>query len=243
MNKANEYFNEAIALLQKARDTQAKAIETAAGWVADSLRAGGWLYLMGTGHSHMLAEEVFYRAGGLVRVKPMLETGLMLHESGSKSTQLERLSGYAEILLDEYDLTPKDTLIIISNSGRNSLCVEMALLAKERGIKTIALTNLTHSSQSESRDKSGKRLFEVVDLVLDNGGCYGDACISFGERKAAPTSTVVGAAILNALECAVIEQMLSSGDEVELYSSSNIAGGSEINEQYIKKYKGIIRSL
>lgn len=243
MNKANEYFNEAIALLERARDTQQAAIETASGWIADSLSSGGWLYLMGTGHSHMLAEEVFYRAGGLVRVKPILETGLMLHESASKSTQLERLCGYAEILLDEYGINDKDTLIVISNSGRNSLCVEMAALAKARGVKTIALTSLTHSKQSQSRDKSGMRLFEVADLVMDNGGCYGDACISFGEKKAAPTSTVVGAAILNALECAVIEQMQERGETVELYSSSNIAGGSEINDRYIQKYKGIIKSL
>ncbi len=243
MKKAQEYFNTVSGLLEKAAQTQMDTIDQAAKMIADTMEQNGWLYIFGTGHSHMLAEEIFYRAGGMVRVKPILETGLMLHESASKSTELERLSGYADILLDEYDLKEGDTLIIISNSGRNSLCVEMASHAKERGVKTIALTSLTHSSQSVSRDKSGKRLFELTDLVLDNGGCYGDACVAFGNRMAAPSSTVVGAAILNALECAIIEEMENRNQPIELYSSSNIDGGSEINDQYIKKYRGVIRSL
>ncbi len=243
MKKAQEYFNTVSGLLEKAAQTQMDTIDQAAKMIADTMEQNGWLYIFGTGHSHMLAEEIFYRAGGMVRVKPIFETGLMLHESASKSTELERLSGYADILLDEYDLKEGDTLIIISNSGRNSLCVEMASHAKERGVKTIALTSLTHSSQSVSRDKSGKRLFELTDLVLDNGGCYGDACVAFGNRMAAPSSTVVGAAILNALECAIIEEMENRNQPIELYSSSNIDGGSEINDQYIKKYRGVIRSL
>jgi uncharacterized phosphosugar-binding protein len=243
MKKAQEYFNTVSDLLKKTAQTQMDTIDKAASMIADTMQKNGWLYIFGTGHSHMLAEEIFYRAGGMVRVKPILETGLMLHESASKSTELERLSGYADILLDEYGLKEGDTMIIISNSGRNSLCVEMASHAKARGVKTIALTSLTHSSQCTSRDKSGKRLFELADLVLDNGGCYGDACVAFGNRMAAPSSTVVGAAILNALECAIIEEMENRNQPIELYSSSNIEGGSEINDQFIKKYKGEIKSL
>ena len=98
MNKAQEYFHTVSGLLEKAASTQMETIGKAASMIADTMQQDGWLYIFGTGHSHMLAEEIFYRAGGMVRVKPILETGLMLHESASKSTELERLSGYADIL-------------------------------------------------------------------------------------------------------------------------------------------------
>lgn len=243
MKKAEEYIGNIKELFEKVLETQMDNIDDAAKCMAESLKGGKWIYIFGTGHSHMLAEELFYRAGGLVRIKPILEDGLMLHQSAAKSTELERISGYADILLDEYGVTVGDTMIIISNSGRNSVCVEMALGASRRGMHTIALTSRNHSTQSESRHKSRKRLFECVDVVLDNCGIYGDASISFGERMAAPTSTVIGAMMLNAMVCAVIEILTEEGIDVELYSSSNISGGSEVNNQFIQKYKGQIKSL
>lgn len=243
MKKSFEYFDAVSALLEKAKKTQADALERAARVIADAFERDGWLYAFGTGHSHLLAEEIFYRAGGMARVRPMLETGLMLHEGAAKSTELERLSGYAEILFNEYRPRRGDVMIIISNSGRNSLCVEMAALARENGVKTVALTSVAHSSRCSSRDKSGKRLFELADITLDNGGCYGDACVSFGDRTAAPTSTVIGAALLNALECAVIEEAERRGLPIELFISSNVDSDSSNDENILKKYRGVIKSL
>lgn len=243
MIKDREYISGIQTIIQKVLDSQMSAIERSADAIAKAITENHWLYLLGTGHSHMLAEEVFYRAGGLVRVKPMLEESLMLHQGAAKSTEIERLSGYAEIILDEYGVGAGDVIVIISNSGRNSVCIEAAELSKKRGATVIALTNLTHSSQSSSRHPSGKRLFEVADIVLDNCGCYGDASVRFGERMAAPTSTVIGAMILNAIECAVIEKVQAADQDIELFSSSNIDGGTEINNQILKKYRGHIKSL
>ena len=128
MNMTQRYFAQIHTLLDQVLETQADAISRAVTAVADALQQGGTLYTFGTGHYHMLAEEVFYRAGGLVKVYPILDTPLMLHESASRSTQLERLPGYAASLLD-CGISPKpgDICFLFSNSGRNAVPVEMAL--------------------------------------------------------------------------------------------------------------------
>lgn len=245
MNKPHEYLQNLSKIMESIMTTGMSSIEECAAVFANTLESDNNIFLFGTGHSHMLAEELFYRAGGLVKLCPVLETALMLHESASKSTEIERLEGYAEILFNSYSMKKGDTIVIISNSGRNGVCVDMALLAKEKGLTVIALTNLNHSSSGASRHKSGKRLFEIADIVLDNMGCVGDASIYFDElgRKACPTSTSAGAAILHAAVCGCIEKMISDGFTPEVFSSSNVDGGDEINEAFIRKYKNQIKSL
>ena len=193
----------------------------------------------------MLAEELFYRAGGLVKLHPVLEPPLMLHESASQSTINERLDGYAQKIFDDYKMKKGDVIVIASNSGRNGVCVDLAQLVKENGMCLIALTNLNHSKSMLSRHPSGKKLYEFADVVLDNMGCVGDASIYFDEldRNVSPTSTSAGAAILHAVATGCIEKMLEDGYTPEVFSSSNVDGGDVINEAYINKYKGVIKSL
>ncbi len=243
MSKSSEYFEKAIAILNEV--SEMPEIKKCAELFAETLKNGRNIFLFGTGHSHMLAEEMFYRAGGLVNIRPILETSLMLHESAAKSTEIERLPGYADIIFEHYGISAGDTIVIISNSGRNSVCVDMALLCREKGVSVAALTSVTHSMSGESRHKSGKRLCEVADIVLDNHGCYGDACIPVAEigRNVSPTSTVVGAAILNAIEAECVDILVRQGITPEVYSSSNVDGGDAVNSQYVKKYSGVIRHL
>ena len=245
MDKPLAYLENLQKLLSEIVDTQLGAIEAASAAFARTLEAGHNIFLFGTGHSHMLAEELFYRAGGLVNLHPVLDTALMLHESASKSTEAERLPGYAQILFDTYGMQKGDLIVIISNSGRNGVCVDLAGIAKEAGLTVIALTSLRHSSAAASRHPSGKRLFELADIVLDNRGCVGDASVYFDAlgRNAAPTSTSAGAAILNAVTAGCIEKMLADGYMPEVFSSSNVDGGDEINAAFIKKYRNKIRSL
>ncbi len=245
MDKPGWYLNHLIAILEKIRDTEENKIEECARIFAKALEDGRDIFLFGTGHSHMLAEEVFYRAGGLVNLHPILESALMLHASASGSTEMERLPQYAEILFDSYELKRGDVLVLISNSGRNGVCVDMALLAKERGLTVIALTSLSHSAAGASRHPCGKKLYELADVVLDNMGCPGDASVPFPEigRNVGATSTCAGAAILNAVVAGSVERMLSDGFLPEVFCSSNVDGGDEINRIFVKKYKNKIRSL
>src|SRR5512141_763640 len=153
------YFDLLRNLLTEIESINAAAMEQAAEAVADCLQRGGLLHTFGTGHGHILAEELFYRAGGLVPVNANLDPVLMLHLSALGSTQLERLSGYADVVLSRYEVHTGDVILIASNSGRNSVPVEMAIAAKARGLTVIALTSLTHSKSQPSRHPGGKRLF------------------------------------------------------------------------------------
>lgn len=245
MKKHLEYLDNLSRVLDEIREKQLCSIEKAAEAFAVALENDRNIFLFGTGHSHMLAEELFYRAGGLVKIQPVFEEDLMLHISASKSTEFERLEGYADKLFSDYSMKENDVIVIISNSGRNGVCVDMAQLAKENGLTVIALTNLNHSRSMSSRHPSGKKLYEFADIVLDNMGCVGDASVYFPEinRNAAPTSTSAGAAMLNAAVAGCIEKMLEDGFAPEVFSSSNVDGGDAVNEAYLNKYKDIIKSL
>ena len=245
MSKAVEYFENIQRIMHSIMNEQIENIEKAARVVADTLENGGRIHAFGTGHSHMLAEEIFYRAGGLVNVNPILESCLMLHESASKSTALERLEGYGEIIFDFNNINEKDVLFLFSNSGRNGVAIDLAIIAKEKGVKTVVITNMNHTMQGKSRHSSGKKLYEAGDIVIDNCGCIGDASMTIEKigRNVAPTSTAAGAAILNAIEARAVEIMVEEGYVPEVFSSSNVDGGDEINEAYIKKYSGEIKAL
>ena len=234
----DRYLDHAAGLLREVGETQREALDLAADAVARTLASGGTLYAFGTGHSHMLAEELFYRAGGLVKVYPILDAPLMLHVSASRSSEVERIPGYAASLLGHgADPGPGDVMMIFSNSGRNAVPVDMALMMRERSVKTVAITNLAHSRACASRHPSGKRLFEICDVVIDNRGCPGDAAMNVGGYNVGPTSTVVGAAIIQCVACGAVEKLAAMREIPEVFSSSNVDGGDGINEAYIEKYR------
>lgn len=244
MNAIDQYHELVNRQLAAALTTQRGVLETAAEAVADALAADRFLYAFGTGHSHMLAEEIFYRAGGLARACAILDPPLMLHEGAAESSRREQQPGTAETVLARYPVGPGDVLVVASNSGRNAVPVEMVLAAKARGMKTIALTSLAHSRAFPSRHPSGRRLFELADLVLDNGGVVGDAALDLPgiPRKVGPTSTLVGAFLLNALVVRAIELAAARGRIPEVYASSN-ADVPGWNESLIARYQGRIRHL
>ena len=188
-------------------------IEAAAAVVAEALATGHVIHAFGSGHSHMLAEELFYRAGGLVRVRPILFEGLMLHASAPLSTALERMPGLAAALLADHPMAVGDVLVIASNSGGNAVTLDLARLARDAGVHTIALTSLGHATSPQARVSGGARLHEVADLFIDNGGVVGDAAVEVAgmASKVAPTSTVVGAAIIEALVAEVVERLVDAG--------------------------------
>ena len=243
MNRGIEYLQGINALVNKVIETQAMQITKTAELIFETYKNGGMLYIFGTGHSHMLGLELFYRAGGFAKVYPILEEGLMLHNGALRSTSFERIEGYANVLLKSYPVKKGDTIIVISNSGRNALPVEMAIEAKKAGMNVIALTNMEHTTSQNSRHKSGKRLFELADVILDNCGCLGDASLSFNTGNFAPTSTAVGSAMLWAIMCEVLESLENENIDPQIFKSSNIDGGEEYNNKLIKKYIGIIKPL
>ncbi|GGD60160.1 SIS domain-containing protein [Paenibacillus nasutitermitis] len=227
----DRYFAKVEEIFTKVIESQVDAMKQAARACSEAMSANKKLFFFGTGHSHMLAEEVYYRAGGLMNVIPILETALMLHEGGPKSTRIERLEGYAPILLDEYKVGQDDVIFVISNSGLNAVPVEMALGAKLRGATVIALTNLQQSSQEQPRHSSGKKLFQAADIVLDNCGCIGDAAVHMDSLHVAvgPTSTVIGAFILNSIIVQAAQNEVDQGRRPSIFLSANLAKGDSYN--------------
>ncbi len=245
MKKYLEYIKNNQQIIEKIATDGAENIEKTAQLFSDAIINNRKIFLFGTGHSHMLAEELFYRAGGLVKIQPILDPPLMLHISASESTVAERVEGVAQNLFNEYGIKENDIIVIISNSGRNGVIVDMALLCKEKEVKIVALTNLKHTYSGESRHKSGKRLCEIADVVLDNFGCVGDACVEVSgvEGKICPTSTVSGALILNAVVAETVDICAQKGFVPEHFASSNVDGGDEINNKFVEKYKEEIKHL
>ena len=238
MNLAEKYYQTVKGQIEALGTSQMAQIETAAGGFAEAMNAGRLVYIFGTGHSHMLAEELFYRAGGLARVVPMLHPPLMLHESASTSTQAERDPDVVEELLKQYPMTKGDVLVVASNSGRNACPIELAIAAEERSVRTIAVLNAEHSAKWASRHLSGKRLGDVVELVIDNCGVEGDACVPLprSDLFVGATSTVTGCIIMQMIACRVSEMLNASGRQPELYQSSN-ANHDERNAALIAEYK------
>jgi len=229
------YLGVAGRLIERLVTDEWPNIRAAAELVAEALEGGRPVHVFGTGHSHMLAEELFYRAGGLVRVRPILFEGLMLHASAPLSTSLERLPGLAEALLLDHPVERGDVLIIASNSGGNAVASELAQQARRTGARVIALTSLQHATSSAARPTEVPRLHEIADVVIDNGGCVGDAAIDiagFGQ-KVAPTSTVVGAAILNAMVAEAVGLLVDRGVTPDVYASSNTQGGDDANARFV----------
>ena len=244
MSAIELYKCELQQILDKVFAEQREKLEMLAARLCDCVTSGHFLYIFGTGHAHILAEEMFYRAGGLAAVIPILDEALMLHVSASGSTAQERQAGYAAKLLEKYKLGPGDMLIVCSNSGRNAVPVEMAVAARERGAFVVALTNVKHSQSCSPRNALNLRLLEVADVVLDNGGCIGDAAIDVGlAYKVGATSTAVGAAMLQAIAGRCVELAVQSRRDIDVFSSSNVDNGDAINERILQKYQPLIDKL
>lgn len=245
MAYAAQYLERLQAILTRIGEQEATALHQAATMIADSIQWGGMIYVFGTGHSHMLAEEMFYRAGGLVAVYPILEESLMLHSGARKSSDVERIEGLAQVILKSTPIQRGDVLIIASNSGRNAVPVEMAVCASEMGVGVIALTSMAHSSQVAPRNSMGKRLYEVADVVLDNHGSLGDATLEIPglNTPICPTSTAAGAALLQMLSAEVAEELLRRGATPQYFVSANVDGGEEQNNVTIRDLIGRIKPL
>ncbi len=243
MNK--NYLKNILKLLEKLENTQEEIIDQVAAVCAECIYNGGLLYFFGTGHSHMICEEPFYRAGGLACIYPILETDLMLHEGASKSSGYERLEGLGNLVVANTNLTKGDVLFVVSNSGRNCAVIDAAMEAKKRGAITVAITSMDHTTKVTSRHSSGLNLYQVCDYVLDNGGEKGDASVELDglEQKIAPTSSIMDITLVNLILVNTVERLLQRGMKPPVFMSANTDAGDKANKAVLEMYKGRIPSL
>ena len=240
MNASEAYFDNLIRLLSRVREEQAENLERGAQMLCSAALHDHSLFTFGCSHAGLLALEMYYRSGGMALFNPIRAPGLNLEiDPATMTSEMERLPGYGRVIIDHQPVRAGDVVIIHSVSGRNPVPVDAAIRARELGAKVIALTSMAYSSASSSRHPSGKRLFEVSDLVLDNGGCPGDGSIEVEgvPEKVGPTSTAAGAAILNAMMCRAVELIARQGGVPPVFMSANIEGGDEHNRNMLKAYR------
>ena len=239
-----EYLNTLKNLLDNILDTQHEALEKGAQMISEVLKNDGLIYLFGCGHSHMMAEEGFYRAGGLGAVYPVLQSDLMLHEGAVKSSSLERKNELVADVFARYPMTANDVLIVFSNSGINGFPVEMARLATEHGVKTIGVSSSAYRDDL-SRHPDGLHLPDACLHAIDTGAPHGDATyvLNGSQLQMGPVSTVLSVYILNCMLGRAAELAIEQGAEPAVYVSGNVAGGREMNEAIIQRYRHRIRSM
>jgi uncharacterized phosphosugar-binding protein len=239
-----EYARVARDLIERVARDQAHAIRRAAAMVADTVAGGGVVFTFGTGHSHCIAEDAVYRAGGLVQVDAILEPSLTGTWDVTKSEYLERLEGFGKAILDHRALERGDLLVVISNSGRNAVPVELAMEARDRGIPVVAVTSLRYAESVASRHSSGRKLHQVADVVIDNGTELGDAAIHLDglAQPVGPTSSIGGMFVIHALMSTAAEILLDRGITPDVWESGNLDGASERNARRMGSYRGRIRT-
>lgn len=233
---ADQFFAEVIARLETLRVSLAPAIASAVEAVLDVAAADGRVYLFGTGHSHALAEEAHYRAGGLALTVPILSGPTTVEDGAVAGTVYERMPGIVEPILDRYGLGEGDMLVVISNSGVNAAPVEAARIAKARGAVVVALTSDAYSRAAAA---GRERIADIADIVLDNGGPPGDAVLSLPgtDLKAGPVSTALGATILHAVFTAAAARLAEKGQEAPVYLSANMPGAEAVNRRLVERYR------
>ncbi len=232
------YLN-SIRSLQDDLLQQSEALTRVADLMVDSVVHDRRIFIFGTGHSHMVAEEGHYRAGGLACVVPILFTSLMVHESAYLATKIERIPGLASTLLERYKPDAQEIIFIFSASGVNALPVEMALRAKEAGMIVVGVTNIAYCRVAPT-SSLGKRLTEVSDHVIDCGGIPGDSIVPIpgSSWRVGPTSTIMYATIWNCLVTETAFRLQSGGYAVPIYLSNNMPGAAEHNQKLVQLWSG-----
>lgn len=237
---AQRYLREVAELLDRISAEEADGMAEAARMVAGAIADGLRVFAFGCTHSSLPIQDLVYRAGGLALINPIFGPGISSMETrpATMSTAIERLEGYAQLLLDAQPIRAGDVLIIVSVAGRNPVPVEMALRARERGIRTIAVTSRRYTEGVTSRHSSGKRVADLCDIVLDNKVDIGDALLEAEgvDHKFCPSSGVTSTALLHALVAATIEELLRRGIEPPILVAANVDGGAEHNARLFAQH-------
>jgi uncharacterized phosphosugar-binding protein len=250
MSPSADYLSRCRDLVTAVEQQQA-AIQQAAGWFAETILAGRMVHLFGSGHSRIMVEEMWPRYGSFPGFNPIVELSLSFHNlvvgpNGQRQAMfLENVSGLAERILRNFDLSPKDSALVVSSSGCNAVSIEMAACFRERGIKVVAIISRKHSEASPSRHAGGKKLPDFADLVLDTGAPVGDAMVKIDglETPVAPGSTVGGCLLVNSIKAEVAARLTQAGEPPTVLTAGALVGGEEATALFEAAYDEHARRL
>ncbi|PAV31257.1 sugar isomerase [Virgibacillus profundi] len=245
-----KYYEEINKFLSEILRTEKEKIAKSAQLVAAHIKQDKIFYVFGPGgHSNLASQEIFYRAGGLMHANAILDEGTLLSNGALRSSAMERMPGYGRMVIDDNNLNEGDLLILVNAYGINSAVIDAALEAKERGVQTIGICSVQHAENTPSdhpaRHPSKYNLFEITDVSIDSKVEEGDAVLKIEglQQNVGAISTFVNAFIVNAISIEATNILVRENVQPPIWKSSNIPGGDEWNQQYIHKFKGIIKKL
>jgi uncharacterized phosphosugar-binding protein len=247
----HRYFEAVSERLDRIIQHQVDAIDAAATACADSIERDGLAFSFGTGHGAFAALEMFPRTGTIAGFRPIAELPitLMHHVFGDMGTHqyrfLHKQEGYGYAILQAHRLDPGDTMILFSQSGLNAVILDIAIDCRQRGITVVGVTSIPHSSGVSSRHSSGKRLYEVADIVIDTEVPMADAGLPLDGTDAlfGPTSTPVAVVVAHSIVARTAEVLLGRGYEPKVMLSPNVADYAAANANNDAVYEDLWRRL
>lgn len=241
---AKKYFETLTARLKLIAEEEMDTIYAAAELLSEAIANKQRIFGFGCTHSSLPIQDLVYRAGGIMVINPIYAPGLAAMDTrpATLSTSIERTSGYAKAVLDNQPAQAGDVLILVSVSGRNTVPIEMAQEAKQRGMKVIGLTSKAYTSAFASRHPSGKKMYEFADVVVDAHIDPGDAALEAEgvPQKFCPVSGAINPAVLQAMMAATIELLLERGITPPVFLAANVEGGDAYNQKLLDQYKDLI---
>ncbi len=250
MNPGRTYLEKCRGLLD-AVAAQDQEIQQAAGWFAETILAGRMVHVFGSGHSRIMVEEMWPRYGSFPGFNPIVELSLSFHNlvvgaNGQRQAMfLENVSGLAARILRNFDLSGRDSALVISSSGCNIVPIEIAEGFQQRGVKVAAIISRRHSDATASRRADGRKLQDFADLVLDTGAPVGDAMVGIDglDTPVAPGSTVGGCLLVNAIKAEVAARLTAAGQPPKVLSGAAVVGPERAVELFESAYDEHARRL
>jgi len=250
MTPAADYLAKCRAITDTV-ERQLPEIRQAAQWFADTILAGRMVHVFGSGHSRILVEEMWPRYGSFPGWNPIVELSLTFHNlvvgaNGQRQAMfLENVSGLAERILRNFDLSPQDSALVISSGGCNVVPVEIAEQFKMRGIRVVAIISRAHSDASTARCADGRKLHDFADLTLDTGAPVGDAMVKIPglDTPVAPGSTVGGCMLVNSIKAEVAARLTAAGQPPRVLTAAAIVGAERATALFESAYDEHARRL
>ena len=250
MSPAADYLHKCRSIID-AVERQSAGISQAADWFAETILAGRMVHLFGSGHSRIMVEEMWPRYGSFPGFNPIVELSLSFHNlvvgaNGQRQAMfLENVSGLAERILRNFDLSPEDSAMVISSSGCNAVPVEIAECFQQRGVRVVAIVSRAHSEATQSRRTDGKRLSDFADLTLDTGAPAGDAMVEIEglDTPVSPGSTVGGCLLVNSIKAEAAARLTAAGKPPCVLTAATLCGADRAAELFESAYDEHARRL
>lgn len=244
------YLADVMSLMQRIQSEEKELLDAAACLIADHIAEDRLVHVFGPGgHSNLATQEVFFRAGGLMHINAILDEGTLLSNGALRSMAIERTPGYGRVVIENQGLGEGDVLILVNAYGINAALIDAALVARERGVRTIGISSRQHAEETAAdhpaRHPTKQNLHDLVDIAIDTKVQIGDAIVDIPgmTERVSAVSTYANATALNLLVIRTVLHIREKGIEPPIWRSGNAPGGDEANRKFLGNFRGRVRAL